>query len=99
MSIKPLIAAAAIALVGVSAFAAEPTSGLTRADVQAELVRARAAGETSYFSESYGYTLQTPAQAQYAANQAQAQQTAARTRAADQTAQAAGTKASATKAE
>ena len=99
MSIKPLIAAAAIALVGASAFAAEPTSGLTRADVQAELVRARAAGETNYFSESYGYTMHTPAQAQYAANQAQAQQTAARTGAADQTAQAAGTKASATKAE
>ena len=62
MNTKSLITVAALALAGASAFAADATGSLTRADVVAELVRARAAGETSNFSESFGYTLQTPQQ-------------------------------------
>ena len=62
MNTKSLITVAALALVGTSAFAADTTGSLTRAEVVAELVRARAAGETSNFSESFGYTLQTPQQ-------------------------------------
>lgn len=70
MMLKPILAAAAIALVGVPAFAADNTSGLTRAEVQAELVRARAAGETMYFSESYGYAQAPQVRTNLAANQA-----------------------------
>ena len=62
MNTKSLITVAALALVGASAFAADTTASLSRADVVAELVRARAAGETSNFSESFGYTLQAPQQ-------------------------------------
>lgn len=62
MNTKSLITVAALALAGASAFAADTTASVTRADVVAELVRARAAGETMNFSESFGYTLQTPQQ-------------------------------------
>ena len=63
MLTKTLFSAVTLALLTSTSFAAEPApQGLTRADVVAELVRARAAGETSNFSESFGYTLQTPQQ-------------------------------------
>ena len=62
MNTKSLITVAALALVGASAFAADTPSSVSRADVVAELVRARAAGETNNYSESFGYTMQTPQQ-------------------------------------
>ncbi|MEW6690468.1 MAG: DUF4148 domain-containing protein [Pseudomonadota bacterium] len=60
MNRKQLVAAAAIALIGGSAFAVEaeqvvvPKGQLTRAEVQAEYARARAAGELAFANESYG---------------------------------------------
>ena len=57
---KQLIAAAAFAVIGSSAFAVEaeqvvaPKGQLTRAEVQAEFARAQAAGELAYANESYG---------------------------------------------
>lgn len=60
MNAKQLFAAAAIAVIGTSAFAVEAeqipaqSGQLTRAEVQAEVARARAAGELSFASESYG---------------------------------------------
>ncbi|HNW65358.1 MAG TPA: DUF4148 domain-containing protein, partial [Piscinibacter sp.] len=60
MNSKQLFAAAAIAVIGTSAFAVEaeqiPTQSgqLTRAEVQAEVVRARTAGELTFASDSYG---------------------------------------------
>ncbi len=60
MNTKQLIAAAAIALIGSAAFAAEgeqvavPKGQLTRAEVQAELARARNAGEVTSIAASYG---------------------------------------------
>jgi Domain of unknown function (DUF4148) len=60
MNSKQLFAAAALAVIGTSAFAVEaeqiPTQSghLTRAEVQAEVVRARAAGELTFASDSYG---------------------------------------------
>lgn len=62
MNTKSLITVAALALAGASAFAADTTASVSRADVVAELVRARAAGETNNFSESFGYTMQAPQQ-------------------------------------
>ena len=63
MLAKTLFSAVTLALLASTSFAAEPAAqGLTRAEVVAELVRARADGETSNFSESFGYTLQTPQQ-------------------------------------
>lgn len=59
MNRKQVIAAAAFALIGASAFAVEaeqvvaPKGELTRAEVQAEFARARAAGELAYANESY----------------------------------------------
>ncbi len=60
MNRKQIIAAAAFALIGSSAFAVEaeqvvaPKGQLTRAEVQADFARARAAGELAYANESYG---------------------------------------------
>jgi hypothetical protein len=60
MNAKQLFAAAAIAVIGTSAFAVEAeqipaqSGQLTRAEVQAEVARARAAGELTFASESYG---------------------------------------------
>ena len=61
MNRKQIIAAALFAaVIGSSAFAVEaeqvvvPQGALTRAEVQAELARARAAGELAYANESYG---------------------------------------------
>lgn len=63
MSYKTLFAAASLAVLASTSFAADQTpQPLTRADVVAELQRARASGETSYFSESFGYTMQAPQQ-------------------------------------
>ncbi len=59
MNRKQIIAAAAFAVIGSSAFAVEaeqvvvPQGALTRAEVQAELARARAAGELAFANESY----------------------------------------------
>lgn len=60
MNAKNLFAAAALAVIGTSAFAIEaeqfvpPTGSLTRAEVKAELARAQAAGEIAQVSASYG---------------------------------------------
>ena len=59
MNAKTLIAAAALAIVGTSAFANEvtefqPQSTLTRAEVLADLARARANGTLDSHGESYG---------------------------------------------
>lgn len=60
MNAKQLIAAAAFAVIGSSAFAVEaeqfvaPAGSLTRAEVRAELARAQAAGEVATVSETYG---------------------------------------------
>lgn len=60
MNRNQLIVAAVFAAVGTSAFAVEaeqfvaPKGQLTRAEVQAEFTRARAAGELAYANESYG---------------------------------------------
>ena len=60
MNRKQVIAAALFAVIGSSAFAVEaeqvivPQGALTRAEVQAEFTRARAAGELAYANESYG---------------------------------------------
>lgn len=60
MNAKQLFAAAAFAVIGSSAFAAEaeqfvPHNGaLTRAEVRAELNRAQAAGELATVAETYG---------------------------------------------
>ncbi len=63
MLTKTLFSAAALALLTTTSFAAEPApQGLTRADVVAELQRARASGETANFSESFGYTMNAPQQ-------------------------------------
>lgn len=64
MSYKTLFAAASLAVLASTSFAADqaPQQPLTRADVVAELQRARASGETGYFSESFGYTMQAPQQ-------------------------------------
>ena len=63
MLTKTLFSAAALALLATTSFAAEPApQGLTRADVVAELQRARASGETANFSESFGYTMNAPQQ-------------------------------------
>ncbi len=59
MNRKHLIAAAAFAVIGSSAFAVEaeqvvaPKGQLTRAEVQAEFLRARTAGELVTSNESY----------------------------------------------
>jgi Domain of unknown function (DUF4148) len=60
MNTKTLFAAAALALMGTTAFADEvrdyPTpSTLTRAEVRAELDRAQANGELTIHSETYGF--------------------------------------------
>ena len=60
MNRKQIIAAALFTVIGSSAFAVEaeqvvvPQGALTRAEVQAELARARAAGELAFANESYG---------------------------------------------
>lgn len=59
MNTKSFIAAAALALIGSTAFAdpspaQAPRSQLTRSEVQAELLRARAAGELDSAADSYG---------------------------------------------
>lgn len=60
MNRKQVITAALLAVIGASAFAVEaeqvaaPKGALTRAEVQAEFARARAAGELAYANESYG---------------------------------------------
>jgi hypothetical protein len=60
MNAKNLFAAAALALIGTAAFAAEgeqfvPEQGsLTRSEVKAELARSQAAGEVNGASSSYG---------------------------------------------
>ena len=60
MNTNQLVAAVAFAVIGTSAFAVEaeqiaaPAGQLTRAEVQAEFARARAAGELAYANESYG---------------------------------------------
>jgi alkylhydroperoxidase/carboxymuconolactone decarboxylase family protein YurZ len=60
MNAKQLIAVAALAVIGTSAFAAEAeqfvpqTGALTRAEVRAELSRAQAAGEIATVAEAYG---------------------------------------------
>lgn len=60
MNRKQLFAAAAFAVIGTSAFAVEAeqipaqSGQLTRAEVQAEVARARAAGELSFASDGYG---------------------------------------------
>lgn len=61
MNVKTLIAASTLALIGTTAFAFETPdlatpSTLTRAEVQAELLRARAAGELPRSSQPY-YTV------------------------------------------
>ncbi len=59
MNRKQVIAAALFAAIGSSAFAVEaeqfvaPKGQLTRAEVQAEFARARAAGEVAVANESY----------------------------------------------
>ena len=61
MLTKTLFSAVTLALLASTSFAAEPApQGLTRADVVAELQRARASGETANFSESFGYTMNAP---------------------------------------
>ena len=64
MSYKTLFSVFSMAVLASTSFAADqaPQQPLTRADVVAELQRARASGETSYFSESFGYTMQAPQQ-------------------------------------
>ena len=63
MTYKTLLAAASLVVLSSTSFAAEQApQPLTRADVVAELQRARASGETGYFSESFGYTMQAPQQ-------------------------------------
>ena len=63
MLTKTLFSAVTLALLASTSFAAEPTpQGLTRAEVVAELQRARASGETANFSESFGYTMNAPQQ-------------------------------------
>ena len=63
MLTKTLFSAVTLALLTSTSFAAEPApQGLTRADVVAELQRARASGETANFSESFGYTMNAPQQ-------------------------------------
>lgn len=60
MNSKQLFAAAAFAVIGSSAFAVEAeqipaqSGQLTRAEVQADVARARAAGELTFASDSYG---------------------------------------------
>ena len=57
MNAKQLFAAAALAVIGTSAMAAQfvPQAGaLTRAEVRAELARAQAAGEVAAVSATYG---------------------------------------------
>lgn len=60
MNSKQLFAAAALAVIGTSAFAVEaeqivPQSGqLTRAEVQAQVARAQASGELTFAGDSYG---------------------------------------------
>ena len=60
MNAKQLFAAAALAVIGTSAMAAEATQfvpqagALTRAEVRAELARAQAAGEVAAVSATYG---------------------------------------------
>jgi hypothetical protein len=60
MNAKQLFAAAAIAMIGTSAFAVEAeqfapqTGALTRAEVRAELSRAQAAGEIASVAATYG---------------------------------------------
>lgn len=60
MNVKNLIAVAALAVVGTSAFAVEAeqfvpqTGALTRAEVRADLSRAQTAGEIAAVSETYG---------------------------------------------
>lgn len=61
MNVKTLIAASTLALIGTTAFAFEAPdlatpSTLTRAEVQAELLRARAAGDIPRSSQPY-YTV------------------------------------------
>jgi hypothetical protein len=63
MTYKTFFAAASLAVLASTSFAADQApQPLTRADVVAELQRARASGETGYFSESFGYTLTPPQQ-------------------------------------
>lgn len=72
MNAKNLFAAAALAVIGTSAFAVEaeqfvPANGsLTRAEVKAELARAQAAGEIAQVSASYG-SFASVARAEYKA--------------------------------
>ena len=63
MTYKTFFAAASLAVLASTSFAADQAPRpLTRADVVAELQRARASGETGYFSESFGYTMTPPQQ-------------------------------------
>jgi hypothetical protein len=77
MNAKQLFAAATLAVIGASAFAAEgtqivpPTGSLTRAEVRAELARAQAAGEIATVSSTYG-NFEPVARVQYKANETQA---------------------------
>jgi hypothetical protein len=77
MNAKNLFAAAALAVIGTSAFAGEATEfapqagALTRAEVSAELARAQAAGEIATVSASYG-SFAPVARAAYTAVDAQA---------------------------
>ena len=64
MNTKSLVAAAVLAVIGASAFAGEATPAatpLTRAEVQAEFLRARAAGEIESVGDSYGLRWATAA--------------------------------------
>lgn len=57
MNTHSLVAAAVLAVIGTSAFAGEAAPApapLTRAEVQAEFLRARAAGEIESVGDSYG---------------------------------------------
>ncbi len=73
MTAKTLFAAAAIALIGTTAFAGEvtefatPTSTLTRAEVRADLARSQTANDLFAQGESYG-NVQPMVLAQRAAN-------------------------------
>jgi hypothetical protein len=77
MNAKQLFAAATLAVIGASAFAAEgtqivpPTGTLTRAEVRAELARAQAAHELPVVSATYG-NFEPVARAAYKAEPAQA---------------------------
>jgi hypothetical protein len=85
MNAKSMLAATALVLLGSTAGAADnaPASGLTRAEVRAELLRARAAGELPSPADVYGPAL---TQAFLMSNQTVASQAAAKARTATSTA-------------